>query len=394
MTSFRFLSVAAVGAALFAVPAVPALGQDATTGDPAVTTETTTVAPVRKFDDTALLTDTMMADEKAELEAVQAALDAATAELKAAQDELAKVEADNATALQAIKDAKDDVDAAQLKFDTASQDLATAEAQLAALIAQRTATVDPVLEGQIAAKQGEIATLTTAKTTADTNLQTALATQTQVKADNAGAVQALADAQGAVDGAKGKVDSAQSAYDSAKGDVDAEKAKVEELIAKLSPEQLFALNRSLNNATKNPFGVDIDSEHLQMVLDGDYDRRQINALTKALESEAKFRYLAEKTGNDRFLEKAEREKAKFMANIERFDGSKLAKGQALRAAREDAEQTVKGQAGREAKAAAAQAAKEAAKGAARAAAKQAAKDAIKQSIKDQRKAAARGGRNS
>ena len=39
-------------------------------------------------------------------------------------------------------------------------------------------------------------------------------------------------------------------------------------------------------------------------------------------------YLAEKTGNDRFLDKAETEKSKHMSRVERFDGGKPDKGEA------------------------------------------------------------------
>ena len=153
-------------------------------------------------------------------------------------------------------------------------------------------------------------------------------------------------------------------------------------MAELSDEQVFALNRSLNNAINNPFGANFDSEHLQLIVDGDYNKLQINSLSKALESEAKFLALAEKTGNDKFLDKAEREKEKFMAMVDRFDGHVSGKDSAAAAAKSAAKSA--------AKKAAAGAARKAAKNAAKSAAKAAAKDAVKQAVKNQAKNAGKG----
>ncbi|MGH8658591.1 MAG: hypothetical protein ACREV4_09005 [Gammaproteobacteria bacterium] len=115
-----------------------------------------------------------------------------------------------------------------------------------------------------------------------------------------------------------------------------EEPTIETQLEALSDEQVFALNRSLNNAVSSGLNVDIDSEHLQDVIDGDYDGRQINALTKALEEEAKFTKLSDKfqdkyeaSGNERFLEHSERmldkgvqQKEKFLSKIDKFDAKR------------------------------------------------------------------------
>lgn len=115
-----------------------------------------------------------------------------------------------------------------------------------------------------------------------------------------------------------------------------EEETIETQLEELSDGQVFALNRSLNNAVSSGLNVDIDSEHLQDAIDGDYDGRQINALTKALEEEAKFTKLSDKfqdkyeaSGNERFLEHSERmldkgaqHKEKFLSKIDKFDAKR------------------------------------------------------------------------
>jgi hypothetical protein len=107
--------------------------------------------------------------------------------------------------------------------------------------------------------------------------------------------------------------------------------RVRQLIAGLSDEQVFAFNRALNNVVQNGLVDDLDAQTLQRALGADLDRRQINAVTKALEQEARFlqqaerfRELAESTGEERFLKeaeraegKAEREREKFLARVQR-----------------------------------------------------------------------------
>ncbi|RMF09904.1 MAG: hypothetical protein D6763_06925 [Alphaproteobacteria bacterium] len=112
-----------------------------------------------------------------------------------------------------------------------------------------------------------------------------------------------------------------------------ERALVSTQVRDLPEDTLLAFSRALNNAINSGLIVDIDSEHIQAALDGAYDRLQIRALVKALEEEAKFarraRFFTEKaeaTGDQRFLEKAERlralgeaRKEQFMERIARYD---------------------------------------------------------------------------
>jgi len=153
----------------------------------------------------------------------------------------------------------------------------------------------------------------------------------------------------------------------------------------LSDEQVAALNRSLNNLNRNVFTApatfDFDGAQFDAVLflgriTTDFNKQQIQALTKALEEKIKFLYLAEKTGNDRFREMADRQEQKFLAKVGKFAttaevtaGSEISGGDVKNGAL-----------------------KSNAKGAAKNAAKIAARNAIKRDIKDQAKKAAKGGK--
>ena len=126
----------------------------------------------------------------------------------------------------------------------------------------------------------------------------------------------------------------------------------------LTVEQIFALNRSLNNATNNGLIVDLNSEYMQDLLDGNYNKQQINSLTKALEEEAKFDKLSDKftskydlIDNEKFLDKAdmmtakgERQKDKFLAKVDKFDRNNLEVDhqiKARKAARDSAKSTAR-----------------------------------------------------
>jgi hypothetical protein len=104
-------------------------------------------------------------------------------------------------------------------------------------------------------------------------------------------------------------------------------AKIEAWVDDLSDEQVLAFNQSLNNALRTPWSVDFTDpenwELLDLALDNNYNEDQIIALTKALESEAKFLSHYERTGKEFFLLKAEQEKNKFLAKVDRFDDSTI-----------------------------------------------------------------------
>lgn len=159
----------------------------------------------------------------------------------------------------------------------------------------------------------------------------------------------------------------------------------------LSDDQVVALNRSLNNLNNNTFTAPSSFVFdklpftavgfLGRVESGNFNKKQITALTKALEEKIKFLFLFEKTGNDKFLEKAESQEAKFLAKIDGFGTSSLTGDAATSSGK---------LAAKAAKKAAKEAAKSAAKNAAKNAAKKAAKQAVKEAIKNQAKNAAKG----
>lgn len=123
----------------------------------------------------------------------------------------------------------------------------------------------------------------------------------------------------------------------------------------LSPDQVFALNRNLNNAIHSGLIINFDAALLQRIIDEDFDKHQINFLIISLEQEARFLAKYEMTGNERFLTKAETEKAKFLARIDSHNGNHDGLGDVAGEAASNAA----GEAAREAAKAAADAAKEA-----------------------------------
>ncbi|NOQ78335.1 MAG: hypothetical protein GQ546_02930 [Gammaproteobacteria bacterium] len=129
-------------------------------------------------------------------------------------------------------------------------------------------------------------------------------------------------------------------------------------VVTLTDEQIFALNRALNNATNNGLVVDFNSDYLEEVIAGEYNKQQTNAVTKALEEEAKFDKLSDKftskydlTDNEKFLDKAdmmtvkgERQKDKFLAKVDKFDRNNLEVDhqiKARKAARDSAKSTAR-----------------------------------------------------
>jgi len=195
--------------------------------------------------------------------------------------------------------------------------------------------------------------------------------------------------------------------------VQAEKIFNEEL---LTEEEVIALNRSLNNAINNGLIDTVDTQSiLDAVVDGDLNKQQVNALTKAYEEEAKFQKLAnkfelkaEESGNDKFLNQAERmenkasfQKNKFLSKVDRFsaidgDSAVAVKGFSKKVGKDriNDKSLIKGTAKRVAKGAAKEAAKSAAKGQAKQnaknVAKQNAKDVSKQIVKEQGKSSNKG----
>lgn len=254
--------------------------------------------------------------------------------------------------------------------DQAALESATADAEAAALA--------------VTEAEGALATAITDNdnlpaTASEEEKQAAQDAVTQAEADLAAAQSAMTDAENAVPDIQGELDATT------------------ELVGQLSEEQVIALNRSLNNAVNSKLLVDIDSEDLQQVIDGNYNQRQINAFTQSFEQEARFNLKAgrfatkyDETGNEKFLDHASRmeekgstQKSKFMDKVDRFSDSAADDADSL------AKQEAKSAAKNTAKAASKQAAKDVAKKSAKSAAKAAAKVAAKQSAKAAAKRAAK-----
>jgi hypothetical protein len=384
---------------------------------PVLAQDSTTLTPGNAggaFGDPERLVETLIVDDRAELEEATAALDEARTAIE--QTTLAD-------ALQAEQDALSELDA--LDVDVSDPDLLQDNIEKALL----EATGDAQTAGEAveefdddAARGGRLAEL-------EAIAEPTPAEQAELDAlrddrDTLVEAQEIADAR--VDGlgdAKGTLDTAVEQQDMAQEEILAletessalqqafedELAAVEEKVAELDEEQVFAFNRAFNNAIASGLPLDIDSVDLEGI--ENFDRQQINAFTKAYESEAKFLSIAERTGQtEKFEAKAERQKAKFLAKIgpdtvddetipDAADGVALkgrgrseagiaAKGSsrsAARAAAKDAaKDSAKGAAKAAAKASSKQAAKDAAKGSAKSAAKKAARDAARQAAKEER----------
>jgi hypothetical protein len=129
----------------------------------------------------------------------------------------------------------------------------------------------------------------------------------------------LADAQannGDVAGAQAKVDAAQADVDAAQAKVDSAQAQVggaTGLVDQMSDDQVFALNRALNNAAHNGLGpLAFDPALLQRIIDEDLGTKEIQTLTHAVELHARFDQHADRfdakadaSGDARFSDKAD-----------------------------------------------------------------------------------------
>ena len=113
---------------------------------------------------------------------------------------------------------------------------------------------------------------------------------------------------------------------------DSELTAVTNKLLELNEEQLDALNRSLKNVyDKKDRVLLISSNDLSLIIENDYNKKQINDLTKAYEIEEKFiskgydlLLKAEEKNNDKFLElaqkafdNADKQKSKFLEKIEK-----------------------------------------------------------------------------
>lgn len=186
--------------------------------------------------------------------------------------------------------------------------------------------------------------------------------------------------------------------EAAQEDLRLERRRLERVVNALSDDQVFAFNRSLQNALASGLWVDLDSEGLIAALNEDYDKRQINAYTKALESDAKFTRKAESARAayesthdpellrqaERFEAKAESQREKFLAKIERFDATS-----GERKVRDELHEEARTAAREEARNAARVEARRAAQEEARIAAREAGRDAARDAARDEARRGAR-----
>ncbi len=209
------------------------------------------------------------------------------------------------------------------------------------------------------------------------------------------------------------VETAEQELGETQGGFDEELARTTLLVGELSSEQLFALNRSLNNTLASDLIVQIDSDELDRILDGDLDKRQINALTQGYEQEArfdekarKFEALFDETGDQklldqslRFSEKAESQKQKFLDKIDDFeradadngdDAGDEARRSASEASHDSAKQNTRRSAAHAARFAAKDAARNATRDSASKEARRAASRAARSATKDVEKGSAKG----
>ena len=193
-------------------------------------------------------------------------------------------------------------------------------------------------------------------------------------ADLADAEAALSDAEDALseamdEGADPEVIAGLEAdRDAAQAEVDREMAEADALrtaLEGMTDDQVTATNRSLRDTNAKGATLDLDAATLMEIADRDLDGRGIQALTKGLEEEAKFEGLAdrfdaryEETGREKFATqrdrmnaRAERQRDKFEAKVDRFDGTadearREARDEARSDARDSARQNARNEARR------------------------------------------------
>jgi hypothetical protein len=365
MKSIHFLLLALV---LVAAPGLFASAQEVTDLDPGTSLDGGLEDPTIPLDGSAsaeeetdprfasreLLTETFLADELAAQEEAQTAVDDAQTAL------------DEAVASQAL---------------VPELEQALSDAQTALTNAETSGTATPE----------ELEALQQAVTDAQMALDEAVANQATPEEVTALETQ-LAEAQGVLDGLTTEIDETTA------------------LIDQLSDEQVFALNRNLNNALKSNLDLEYDAAMLQPIIDGDYNKHQINAYTQGLEQEARFLSKADRfqerydeTGNEGFLSKVDRftdwaaaQRDKFMSKVDRFadedaggmDGAAMDTASLVGPGRSDlASGAAKNAAKQAARAAARDAAKQAAKDAASKEARRVARAAVKDTVKKAGKSA-------
>jgi hypothetical protein len=209
---------------------------------------------------------------------------------------------------------------------------------------------------------------------------------------NQGSEASLADAEEALAAAQadladaqangGDVAAAQAKVDAAQADVAAAQSQIDgaaPIVAQLTDQQVFALNRALNNAAHNGLApIQIDPALLQRIADEDLGNREIQQLTQGLELRerfdqhaARFEAKAVASGKPAFHDRADRMRERGAALEEKFLARVDDSAPGSQTASNDAAAKVRDEAG------------EAAREAAREHGKHAARDAAHQAALDQ-----------
>jgi hypothetical protein len=317
-------------------------------------------ARANDFSDRDALTDTLSAADQAAIADAEQALDDANAALAAAQQDLTDAQAALTAAEEAETAANAALPAAEQAKTDADAALATAQANLDTGLAAS----PPLSDEEIAALQTAVADATTAADAAAADLAAA-------QADVDAAAAAKTTAQAEIDQANAAIPTAQAAVDQATTDLAAAQAQTEatvEFVANLSDEQVIALNRALNNTRHNGLQPDWDLAVLQRIIDEDLSNGEIQQLVHGFELAARFEQhatrfeaKAEATGNDAFLDKADRMRERGQTLQDKFEtriGAQAAREAAADAAADEVQQVAKNEAKKAAREAAREAAQE------------------------------------
>jgi chromosome segregation ATPase len=253
------------------------------------------------------LTDWMMEEE-------QQTLDSSLQELEPL---LTSSEEETATLTSSLQATEDQLATTNTDITTTETSIANLQDEIATLEEQATTESTTDYDAEIAALQTQLAEqeaqLTTLQSNADTLTQTIASTASELEA----AIQEQA-------ALMEQINLANSTYDT-------ELTLVTSQISELSDNQIKALLRSMNTTDKNGIELQLDSEQLAIILDGDYSFQKTNLVLKAYTEEAKFlskaealRAEAEATGNEELLKVADMMEQRAEDQLNRF--SDLAAG--------------------------------------------------------------------
>lgn len=263
-----------------------------------------------------------------------------------------------------LADAEEELDRVTGLRDEAQMALDAAEAEQMAADAAVMASMQRVMDADQAVSDAETAL---AMATTPEEVEAANLLLEEAKAEQMAANEQLAMDQARALAAEGAVDTAQMNLDEAQGVVDAAQAVVDAIVAEiegteafvagLSEDDVFALNRALNNAVHTDLlPLDIDLALLEQLAEGGLTNREVQLATNAFEAQARFDRLADRfeakaeaSGKEQFLAKADRARAKGAAMKDKFLGKLAgdAAGEAAHAAASEHARNAAGEAARE-----------------------------------------------